>query len=230
MSKCAAERKKLKKLNKTPALLNVPVETGTKPRKTKPLMGLMQNNLLLGNSTVAAGYVSVARDVSAIRTSARENSFTGSSFKEGIPETVKRKRMPNIRFTENRLLATKSYPAATEIDVILHKCHCCPPLRKVVNAIRLSDGLDKVPPGLCTPVGKRDVPSQILEASAVCERQKAEPGTFDRCMGGFLWRNYQLIIFCQIICCLLKSYDIAQPNCVVTVIHFFSFLVSLSHH
>ena len=87
-------------------------------------MGLMQNNLLLGNSTVAAGYVSVARDVSAIRTSARENYFTGSSFKEGIPATVTRKRMPNIRFTENRLLATKSYPAATEIDVILHKCHC----------------------------------------------------------------------------------------------------------
>ena len=84
-------------------------------------MGLMQNNLLLGNSTVAAGYVSVARDVSAIRTSAGENSFTGSSFKEGIPVTVTRKRMPNIHFTENRLLATKSYPAATEIDVILHQ-------------------------------------------------------------------------------------------------------------
>ena len=83
----------------------------------------MQNNLLLGNSTVAAGYVSVARDVSAIWTSARENSFTGSSFKKGIPATVTRKRMRNIRFTENRLLATKSYPAATEIDVILHKCH-----------------------------------------------------------------------------------------------------------
>ena len=31
--------------------------------------------------------------------------------------------MPNIRFTENKLLATKSYTAATEIDVILHKCH-----------------------------------------------------------------------------------------------------------
>ena len=82
----------------------------------------MQNNLLLGNSTVAAGYVSVARDVSAIRTSAREIHFSGSSFKEGIPATVTSKRMPNIRLTENRLLATKSYPAATEIDVILHKC------------------------------------------------------------------------------------------------------------
>ena len=35
-------------------------------------MGLMQNNLLLGNSTVAAGYVSVAKDDSAIRTSAGE--------------------------------------------------------------------------------------------------------------------------------------------------------------
>ena len=86
-------------------------------------MGLMQNNLLLGNSTVAAGYVSVARDVSAIKTCAEENSFTGSSFKEGILATVTRKRMPNICFTEIRLLATKSYPAATEIDVILHKCH-----------------------------------------------------------------------------------------------------------
>ena len=86
-------------------------------------MGLMQNNLLLGNSTVAAGYVSVARDVSAIRTSAGENSFTGSYFKEGRPATVNRKRMPSIPFTENGLLATKSYPAATEIDVILHKCH-----------------------------------------------------------------------------------------------------------
>ena len=88
-------------------------------------MGVMQNNLLLGHSTVAAGLVSVARDVSAIRTSAGENYFTGSSFKEDIPATAARKRMPNIRFSENRLLATKSYPAATEIDVILHKCHCC---------------------------------------------------------------------------------------------------------
>ena len=86
-------------------------------------MGVMQNNLLLGNITVAAGYVPVARDVSAIRTSAGENSFTGSSFKEDIPATVTRKRMLNIRFTENRLLATKSYPAVTEIDVIMHKCH-----------------------------------------------------------------------------------------------------------
>ena len=73
-------------------------------------MGVMQNNLLLGNITVAAGYVPVARDVSAIRTSAVENSFTGSSFKEDIPATITRKRMPNIRFIENRLLATKSYP------------------------------------------------------------------------------------------------------------------------
>ena len=78
---------------------------------------------MLGHSTVAVGYVSVARDVTAIRTSAGENSFTGSSFKEGILATVTRKRMPNIHFTEYRLLATKSYPAATDIDVILHKCH-----------------------------------------------------------------------------------------------------------
>ena len=50
-------------------------------------MAHMQNDVLLGNSTVAAGEVSVARDVSAIRTSAGEDSFTGSFSSQGIPAT-----------------------------------------------------------------------------------------------------------------------------------------------
>ena len=86
-------------------------------------MGHVQNKLLLGNSTVAAGEVSVARDISTIGTSAVEDSFTGSSFREGIPVTDTGKRMLIIRFIENGLLATKSSPAATKIDVILHMCH-----------------------------------------------------------------------------------------------------------
>ena len=55
-------------------------------------MGHMQNNLLLGNSTVATGKLAVARDVSAIRTSAGGDSFTESSFREDIPATDTRKK------------------------------------------------------------------------------------------------------------------------------------------
>ena len=56
-------------------------------------MGHTQNNLLLGNSTVDGGELSVARDVSAIRTAAGEDSLTGSYFREGTPATDTRKRM-----------------------------------------------------------------------------------------------------------------------------------------
>ena len=55
-------------------------------------MGHVQNNLLLGNSTVAAETVMVAWDVSEIKTNAGESAFTGSSFREGIPATVTRKK------------------------------------------------------------------------------------------------------------------------------------------